>query len=418
MAKQINWVKQWGMMLVKTSLPGVYRRQAGGHYVRGRTVDRRSGEMVTVEKALPEVEDPREALAQLQALRTSIKEGKTPEKRSKPRFAGYADDLFARKLRTGDIKSEAGREKWTYALVKLIEGVKDVPGFGTFFIDRIRHADCIEWHEKVGALVTSGIYKPNYVNDWIAIMRVVMKAAVAEFELPRDPMAGIRNFDKALHRTYTREQPNSLLTPEVRAFLPWVQRRFPQHYAYVMVGLGLGQRECTLRPLRRKGPSADYLPQERLLLVRRSHTRAQTVMEMTKTKRDQTLKLPPGVVRILDWHIKTQLTGDAMKNSDLLFPAEDGGLRGPRDLRRLFEAAQEELKLTKKVTGRALRRTFQDLTREAEVDAFIAKAISGHGTDAMRQHYSTASDVEVATGIAKVISLAGVRERRMKRSAG
>jgi hypothetical protein len=49
------------------------------------------------------------------------------------------------------------------------------------------------------------------------------------------------------------------------------------------------------------------------------------------------------------------------------------------------------------------------LTREAEVDAVVAKAISGHATDATRVHYSTASDAEVQTRIARVISLAGFR---------
>jgi len=56
-------------------------------------------------------------------------------------------------------------------------------------------------------------------------------------------------------------------------------------------------------------------------------------------------------------------------------------------------------------------RTFQDLSREAEVDSVVAKAISGHATDAMRVHYSTASDAEVQIGIAKVINLAGFRGR-------
>lgn len=103
-----------------------------------------------------------------------------------------------------------------------------------------------------------------------------------------------------------------------------------------------------------------------------------------------------------------------MKDSGLLFPAEDGRLRGPGDLRKFFEAAEAELGLKKHVTGRALRRTFQDLTREAEVDALITKAISGHEprTDTMRILYSTARDAEVEAGIAKVISLAGVRETR------
>lgn len=101
-----------------------------------------------------------------------------------------------------------------------------------------------------------------------------------------------------------------------------------------------------------------------------------------------------------------------MRDSGLIFPAQDGRLRTSRDLRRFFEAAKKEIGLAKKLTGRALRRTFQDLTRDADVDAVVAKAISGHATDAMRVHYSTASDDEMEAGIAKVVSLAGVREAR------
>lgn len=199
---------------------------------------------------------------------------------------------------------------------------------------------------------------------------------------------------------------------------------FPQHFAYALLGLTLGQRECTLRPLRRSGSTPDFIPDENLLLIRRSHTRGQVVADMTKTKRDQEIKLTPALCRIIQWHIKTQLTTDAMRASDLLFPAEDGRLRGPSNLRKFFQAARAELGLNKKATGRALRRTFQDLTREAEVDAVITKAISGHAPDAMRIHYSTARDAEVSSSIAKVIDLAGVREaregkpQRAKRSRG
>jgi len=141
-------------------------------------------------------------------------------------------------------------------------------------------------------------------------------------------------------------------------------------------------------------------------------------MDMTKTKRDQTIRLPPSLVRVLQWHINTQMLTDAMISSDLLFPGEDGLPRTSRYLRRFFEAAEVELKLSKHVTGRALRRTFQDLTREAEVDAVVAKAISGHATETMRVHYSSASDAEVQAGINKVISMAGFRETRSRSSGG
>lgn len=415
MAKGTEWVKRWGMMLAKTSLQGVYKRQTGGHYVRSRVVDPRSGLMKTIEKYLPDEPDPKRAFVWLQEEKHRIQQGTRPDERPKPRFSSYATSVLERKVATGEIKSAGGREKWSFAVAHLIGSTKGVSGFGEFFIDRIHHTDVLAWRTGIGKLVTAGVYTPSYANDWLAVMRVIMKAAMIEHDLARNPMEGIKNFDKALHRTYTREEPNAFVTPEVRKFLPWARKRFPQHFAYVLLGLALGQRECTLRPLRRSGPTPDFIPQEGLLLIRRSHTLGDEIMNMTKTKRDQEIKLPPALVRVIQWHIDTQLTTDAMRESDLLFPAEDGRPRTRRCLRRFFEAAREELKLTKNLTGRALRRTFQDLTRQAEVDAVVAKAISGHATDAMRVHYSTASDDEMQAGIAKVISLAGVRTGRLQK---
>jgi hypothetical protein len=270
----------------------------------------------------------------LQQQRRQVQEGATPETRSKPRFASYAVSVLEKKIATGKIGSAAGREKWTYSLPHLIGETKGIAGFGEFFIDKIRHADIDQWRSEIGKLVTSKVYSPNYVNDWLAIMRVIMKAAVAEYELPRNPMIGIENFDKNLRRTYTREEPNSFVPSEVRQFMAWAKTRFPQHFAYILVSLSLGQRECTVRPLRRSGPTPDFLPEEGLLLLRRSHTRGQEVMDWTKTKRDQEVKLPPGLVRVIQWHINTQLSTDAMQTSDLLFPVEDGRLRGPSNLRK------------------------------------------------------------------------------------
>ncbi len=40
----------------------------------------------------------------------------------------------------------------------------------------------------------------------------------------------------------------------------------------------------------------------------------------------------------------------------------------------------------------------------------MTRAISGHATEQMQQHYSTVAQTEMRQGIAKIISLAGVRE--------
>jgi hypothetical protein len=55
-----------------------------------------------------------------------------------------------------------------------------------------------------------------------------------------------------------------------------------------------------------------------------------------------------------------------------------------------------------------MRRTFQDLGRAASVHDFVVRAISGHATTSMQEHYSSVSGDEVRTGLANVIAMAGI----------
>jgi hypothetical protein len=73
--------------------------------------------------------------------------------------------------------------------------------------------------------------------------------------------------------------------------------------------------------------------------------------------------------------------------------------------------------MSKKITPRGMRRTFQDLARAAEVKDVVTRAISGHVTEEMQRHYSTVRPEEVRSGIARVVSLAQARavlERRVE----
>jgi integrase len=61
--------------------------------------------------------------------------------------------------------------------------------------------------------------------------------------------------------------------------------------------------------------------------------------------------------------------------------------------------------ISKHLTLHGLRRTATDLLRRAAVDPVTAKAIIGHTTDRMREHYSTVGSDE-ARGIgARLVSL-------------
>jgi integrase len=171
------------------------------------------------------------------------------------------------------------------------------------------------------------------------------------------------------------------------------------------LGLITGLRPSTLRPLRRGGPECDVAWDENRIRVRRSHTAGEEVMRTTKQRHRYTIDLPAEAMQILRWHVDTQLRTPEQQASVLLFPAVDGRFRSPSVLKKPFAEVGQELRLTKHVTPRALRRTFNDLARAAQVQDVVTRSISGHLTEGMQRHYSTVSGEEQRRALARVIDL-------------
>jgi hypothetical protein len=111
---------------------------------------------------------------------------------------------------------------------------------------------------------------------------------------------------------------------------------------------------------------------------------------------------------VLRWHAD-RLPPERMQESDLLFPSETGGFRSPTVLDKPFKDVCKHLSLGKKVTPKAMRRTFQDLARVAAVDGLVQRSICGHLTEEMTERYSSVAQAEVEAALAKVVSLAGYR---------
>jgi integrase len=212
--------------------------------------------------------------------------------------------------------------------------------------------------------------------------------------------------------TYSEEAPNALTPEQVPVFLAALRDSFPQHYGMAFLGLATGLRPSSLRPLRRKGDQADLLLDAGKLLVRRSQTIGETVLNTTKQKTRYVIELPSSVVEVMHWHVDTQLETPEQKDSALLFPAVTGGFRAPTVLNKPFAAVSEAIELGYPFTQRGMRRTFNDLMRAAQVEAIVTRSISGHLTERMQDHYSTVSGAEQRASIAKVIDLMTPRKRQ------
>ena len=401
MAKK--WVKRWGYDVSEKPIrPGVYEIKGGGHLLRAKATDPRTGRTKQAMQgvgnmSIKEAEEARAAL--LERARSEIGSSKPPP----PLFAEYAASLMETKIQRGRIRSAAGRRKWEEILRNQL-----IPAFGALQVDEVTHDDVERWFLAHADAINRNKLSPRTANTRLAILKVICRAAATRYGIA-DPSAGTDPFDTTTRPTYTPEQPNALTADELPRFLEAMYEHFPQHYAVTFLGFVTGLRPSTLFPLR---IAEDVRWAERQIWVRRSHTRDQEVMPTTKTGRGYPIGLPEEVMDVLRWHIETNINEGPMRDSGLLFPSVRGTIRFAASFTKPFAAAARRADIKKKVTARAMRRTFQDITRAAEVSSVVKRSISGHATEAMEGWYSTVNPDEQREGLAKVITLLGRRSPR------
>jgi len=347
MGNNTKWMSRWNTWVAPTRLPGVFQRQEGGHLVRARVVDPTTGKKKEIRKVLPKA-DAVTALKWLEDEKNRIKSGTPSATPQKTRFAEYAASLFERKVTRRDIKSARGRERWEQTLRHLIGGTRGVKGFGEMFMDQIRPAHIDDWQTGIARLITAGDYRPASANGWLGILKLIFKSAKRDLGLASNPTEGVRCFDTSEHPAYTEEEPNTLNADEAHEFFDCMRSDYPQHFAMTYLGIALGLRPSSMRPLRRQGPTPDVLWDQNVILVRRSHTLGNEVMNCPKTGRRQRISVPPELMQVLRWHVETQLGTPEQQEPELLFPAEDGGFRNEHCLRMPFAEVR-------KLIGRVLR---------------------------------------------------------------
>ena len=390
--------------LAKPMMPGIWHREEGGFVIRARAMDSATGRQKEIFKVLPKANAPA-AMQWLDEAKKQIRECRPSVVKVKVRFSDFATSHFEHKVKVGDLKSAMSRNRWHYSLKTLIQDLGDI------YLDKLHTGHIETW--KVKMLERTAYAKhggtrrlsPATINGMIALLRILMKAAKRQYQLPSDPMEGVKNIDTSEHETYTEEEPNALLPEEVGPFVARFRALYPQHFAMFFLGLMTGLRPSSLRPLRRRGLEPDVLWDQDRLLVRRSHSLGDEVMRTTKQKKRYAIDLHSDVMTVLRWHVDTQLRLPAQQESDLLFPAETGRFRTPKLLNVPLAEVARDLGLRKKITQRALRRTFNDLMRAAQVNDLVTRSISGHLTEQMQRHYSTVNSNEQREAMGKVLSL-------------
>jgi hypothetical protein len=417
-----HWVRRWRYVMAPTSRPGIWRLKDGGYFVRVRVTDPRTGRRVQCARALRGmIVTMSDAIRVRDQLRYEGRERIAGRIRSLPLWGEYAASLLEAKVAEGRLSSSKSRERWGNVLGRLI------PAFGGLRVDELRTADLVAWRDEVGRWLRDGMpssrarekgklvrLSPVTANGWVSILKVICGAMTKHYELARDPSKAIDYFP-VLERTYTREQPNALTPAQIPVFLAKLKKLFPQHYAMILLGFGIGSRPSTLRPLRRAGPESDIDWDAGFVFLRRSNPSGDEIRNRTKNKNDLGIPLPPALMRVLRAHVAALPPGP-MRESIYLFPSTTGGMRSRSALDKPFRAVTKALGWNLKLTPKGMRRTFNDLARQANVHDIVLRSISGHLTETMQERYSTAQQLERRAAVGKVIEIATARQIRRRRA--
>jgi hypothetical protein len=104
------WTKRWRFEIaLKPVKPGVWRMKGGGHLIRGKARDYRTGKKKIILRALRQ-RSASEAYRELQEELDRIRSGRGAAKVERIRFDKYAALLFERKVAKGEIRSAQTRE--------------------------------------------------------------------------------------------------------------------------------------------------------------------------------------------------------------------------------------------------------------------------------------------------------------------
>jgi integrase len=409
----MKWKTRWGYEMAETATrPGIYRLRAGGFFVRARVTDR-TGKRRELTATLHDAKTATAAQTVLDELVADARAEARGEIRTRQRWSDFAVSRLQERIRKRKVGSEATVDRWKEAIALFDPewGALDVREVSRAHIDRWLNTKVARWmsdgktvtrkRRVDGKLVerefTTKI-KPTTVNGWLRVLRAICHAVKVKFELAKSAFEGIEFFEEG--RIHTKEEPNALPPEMLSKFMTIAQKKFPQHFAMILLGFVTGLRPSSLRPLRRKGRESDIDWETGQLQVRRSHSRRQHIMDRTKTGKDNVIALPAPVLEVLQNHAAA-LEGKMMI-SDLLFPSDTGELRTRNVLAKPFAAIGEEMGLKFRLTPKGMRRTFNDVARAAGVHDVVTRSISGHQTEVMQHHYSTAADAEKRDALTRV----------------
>jgi integrase len=389
---------------VQTRFPGVKRLADGRYQLRWKVECPKTGRLL---ESAPIVEagSPAEASRKRDQLQTDQESGTAAQKR--PRLATYSISWLSGKRKT---LKPSTLDRYARTLAHHI-----VPALGDFYIDAITHQDIVEWRDAGTAAATT-------VNGWLRVLKTLLADATIAYDLPRDPSARVAALSETGGDGYSEEEPNSLTAPQLALFLDTARRVVARRWYPLFATLGFtAMRVGEATALKWPDITTGTATVPGFIRMCRSHWRGRVGTQKTG-KRIRIIPLPDELAAILAEHrrllherLSDELTDRQRQGAQLgldagwVFPNDLGGPTAGQVVRKpllkvLAALDEAEASGIDYLTVHGLRRTMNNLLRQV-THGEVVRAVTGHVTERMTEHYSHVAQAEKASAVAQVVSL-------------
>ena len=261
----------------------------------------------------------------------------------------------------------------------------------------LRRSDVVLWMTKVATVrqPNGALYaKPTLQSVW-ATLRAMLKRAVIMRDFDHDPTSGVK-FDIGDHvggeQRPERKSKETLTREELGRMLEAAKTESPDVRAMIVVQVSTGLRFCELSALEWQDVDLD----NGRLKIQRSQVEGRVGPPKTEvTRRD--VYLSPAIIEALKehrrWQVQKQVAG---LSKGLVFPSNTGGYRNPALFKKPLTRCCKLAGVEKHISSHCLRKTANNLLRQANNSDVVVRAMIGHATSEMTRLYSNVGDDEKA----------------------
>lgn len=343
-------------------------------------VDPRMGRQKEVERVVAAT-----SYADAAAQRAVLREGMLGEIETAP-LMKVTD--FAHSWLIGKKNELAPSTRLTYA-----NALDHMGWLGELYVDKVVPADVIKWRDELKG-------RPATVNGKLRVVKNMFADAKAQLQLANHPVERVRGVREK--RSKEEDDSNRLTAKELGLVLHKSKKLKPQWYPLFATLALTGARFGAVTALKWSDVNLD----QGEIVYRRAQWRGRVVKDL---KIDQIRRIPieSMLVDALKSHRRQLLKKQNQKQlaSGLVFPSKKGTLlKNGGGVSRPWNEVLKAAGIKRRVTLNGLRRTFNNLSRQV-ASAVVTRAMMGHVTDEMTEHYSFVENKEKRAAVAGIVEL-------------